>query len=134
MRCAKARSRESCADRRRRPLVLDESRGTRMSLAPVVMIHGAFCGGWVFERFAKRFAGAGHVVLTPDLPGHEPGAPPEAVTGLSMSDYASAIARLAGDLASPPVLVGHSLGGLVAVMAAARVRTAGVIQLAPSPP
>ena len=34
----------------------------------------------------------------------------------------------------PPVLIGHSLGGLVALLAAMQTRTAGVILLAPSAP
>lgn len=101
---------------------------------PIVMVHGAFCGGWVFESFAKPFAAAGHRVITPDLPGHGCDERPTAVAGLSMSDYAGAIAELATGLEEPPVLVGHSLGGLVALLAAAKARTAGLILLAPSPP
>ena len=60
-----------------------------MQLAPILMVHGAFCGGWAFERFAEPFAAAGHEVRAPDLPGHGPGG---AVAGLSMRDYAGAIA------------------------------------------
>ena len=39
---------------------------------PIVMVHGAFCGGWVFEAFAEPFVAAGHQVLVPDLRGHGP--------------------------------------------------------------
>jgi pimeloyl-ACP methyl ester carboxylesterase len=98
------------------------------------MVHGAFCGGWVFKRFAQPFADAGHAVIAPDLPGHAPGVRPEAAVGLSMNDYADHVAAVARRLEAPPVLVGHSLGGLVSLMAAARMRTAGVVLLAPSPP
>ena len=41
--------------------------------APVIMVHGAFCGGWVFDRFKAPFEAAGPQCLTPDLPGHGPG-------------------------------------------------------------
>ncbi|MBV9996100.1 MAG: alpha/beta hydrolase [Caulobacteraceae bacterium] len=101
---------------------------------PILMVHGAFCGGWVFEAFAEPFRAAGHAVFTPDLPGHEPGAPAAAVAGLSMRDYASATARAAAALPAPPVLLGHSLGGLVSLLAASKVKTAGLILLAPSAP
>jgi len=98
------------------------------------MIHGAFCGGWVFEDFAEPFRAAGHEVLTPDLPGHGPDAPPDSVAGRSMGDYAAAIARLIRAQPRPPLVMGHSMGGLVALMAASRSPTAGVVALAPSSP
>jgi len=102
--------------------------------APVLMVHGAFCGGWVFERLAGAFAAAGYPVSAPDLPGHGADEPRDAASGLSMSVYATAIAAEARALGAPPVLVGHSMGGLVALLAAAQVPTAGVILLAPSAP
>jgi pimeloyl-ACP methyl ester carboxylesterase len=105
-----------------------------MQPAPIILIHGAFCGGWVFDRFAEVLARAGHSVLAPDLPGHAAAAPREAAGGLSMSDYANAVAAQADALGAPPVLIGHSLGGLVALLAAMRTRIAGVVLLAPSAP
>ncbi|MGH6972123.1 MAG: alpha/beta fold hydrolase, partial [Caulobacteraceae bacterium] len=105
-----------------------------MSQPPVLMIHGAFCGGWVFEAFAGAFAKAGYSVSAPDLPGHAAGSPRDDAAGLSMSDYAEAVAEAARALPAPPVLVGHSLGGLVCLMAATRAPTAGLVLLAPSGP
>ena len=102
--------------------------------APVIMVHGAFCGGWVFDRFKAPFERAGHQVLTPDLPGHAAGEGPSAVCGLSMAHYAGAIADTIDACDEPPVLLGHSLGGLVAQIAAARRPVKGAILLAPSAP
>lgn len=95
------------------------------------MVHGAFCGGWTFDAFRAPFEAAGHAVLTPDLIGHD-GA--SGVAGVSMTDYARQIARLAADCEAPPILIGHSMGGLVAQMAASRARVAKLILLAPSAP
>lgn len=99
--------------------------------APVIMVHGAFCGGWVFDAFRAPFEAAGHAVLTPDLPGRGRGG---GVAGQSMADYAGAIARLCRAQDEPPVLIGHSLGGLVAQLAAARAPVSALILLAPSAP
>ena len=98
------------------------------------MVHGAFVGGWSFERFRKPFRAAGHRVLTPDLRGHGVGEPREAVIGLSMRDYARDVAELCGRLEAPPILIGHSMGGLVAMMAAHQVPPRALVLLAPSPP
>lgn len=98
------------------------------------MIHGAFCGGWAFEAFRKPFEAAGHEVETPDLRGHAPADPAEAVIGVSMRDYAADVAAHVRSLAEPPVLVGHSLGGLVAQLVASRTPVRALVLLAPSPP
>jgi len=102
--------------------------------APVVMVHGAFCGGWAFERLRGPFERSGRRVLTPNLRGHEPGARDDAVLGLSMRDYAYDIAALCQSQTEPPILVGHSMGGLVAAMAAAKTPVRAVVLLAPSAP
>ena len=100
---------------------------------PIVMVHGAFCGGWVFERFRQLFEAAGHRVLTPELPGHAPGAA-GAVANQTMVDYARYVADVCAALPEPPVLIGHSMGGLVAQLAAARTPVSALVLLAPSPP
>lgn len=102
--------------------------------APIVMVHGAFCGGWVFDPFAQAFRDAGHEVHQPDLRGHELQAGPQAAVGVSMRDYAADIRKLCRSLDEPPVLIGHSLGGLVCQMVAARTPLKGLVLLAPTAP
>jgi pimeloyl-ACP methyl ester carboxylesterase len=103
-------------------------------MSPIVMVHGAFVGGWSFELFRRPFEEAGHEVLTPDLRGHGEADPPDAVIGLSIGDYARDIAELCRRLPEPPVLIGHSMGGLVAQLAARRAPLRALVLLAPSPP
>jgi pimeloyl-ACP methyl ester carboxylesterase len=102
------------------------------------MVHGAFCGGWVFDAFRAPFEAAGLRVEAPDLRGHGPADRPGDVAGLSMADYAADIAGLCRSLSeedgSPPVLLGHSMGGLVAQMAARRTPVSALVLLAPSAP
>jgi pimeloyl-ACP methyl ester carboxylesterase len=103
-------------------------------MSPIVMLHGAFVGGWSFEAFRKPFEAAGHRVLAPDLRGHSAEDPAEAVIGLSLRDYADDLAALCAELESPPILIGHSMGGLVVQLAARRIQPQAVVLLAPSPP
>lgn len=103
-------------------------------MTAIVMVHGAFCGGWAFERFRTPFEAAGFEVIAPDLRGHGEGEPASAVVGISMTDYAADLARLCDGLPEPPVLLGHSMGGLVAQLAARRANIRALVLLAPSPP
>jgi len=103
-------------------------------MTTIVMVHGAFCGGWAFDSFRTPFEAAGLRVLTPDLRGHSPDEPSQKVSGVSMTDYAADIAALCAAQSEPPILLGHSMGGLVAQLAARKARIQALVLLAPSPP
>ena len=98
------------------------------------MVHGAFCGGWAFDGFREPFEAAGFPCLTPDLRGHEAGRRSSVVAQISMSDYAADLAALIRAQPAPPILVGHSMGGLVAQMAATKAQVSALVLLAPSAP
>ncbi len=101
---------------------------------PIVFVHGAFCGGWAFEAFREPFEARGFETHAPNLPHHERGADLEALSEIGLKEYALAIAQYAKGLRAPPVLAGHSLGGLVVQLAAAQTEIAGLVLLAPSAP
>ncbi|MEQ1619522.1 MAG: alpha/beta fold hydrolase, partial [Terricaulis sp.] len=101
---------------------------------PIVFVHGAFCGGWAFEAFREPFEARGFETHAPNLPHHERGADLEALSETGLKEYAQAIAQYAKGLRAPPVLAGHSLGGLVVQLAAAQTEVAGLVLLAPSAP
>ena len=103
-------------------------------MTAIVMAHGAFCGGWAFDRFRAPFEAAGYAVDCPDLRGHGEADAPGALAGVSMADYADDVARLCEACDEPPVLIGHSMGGLVAQLAARRAPVRALVLLAPSPP
>jgi non-heme chloroperoxidase len=102
---------------------------------PVVMIHGAFCGGWAFEHWRDMFVARGFDVHLPTLRYHDCGrhAPKELGT-TSLLDYADDLETLLGKIGKPAFLIGHSMGGLLAQMLAARRDVRGVACLAPSAP
>lgn len=101
---------------------------------PIVFVHGAFCGGWAFDAFREPFEAAGFETHAPNLPHHERGADLELLAETGLKDYAQALQHYVRELRAAPVLVGHSLGGLVAQLASAHVQTAGLVLLAPSAP
>jgi non-heme chloroperoxidase len=101
---------------------------------PVVMIHGAFCGGWVFEAWQPLFAAQGFDVHAPTLRYHESGSSPDELARTSMRDYVADLEELIDHIGGAPIVIGHSLGGLLAQMLAARGRARALILLAPSAP
>ena len=101
--------------------------------ASLIMVHGAFCGGWCFDRFRRPFEAAGYAVSAPDLPGHGQRRG-EGVAGRSLRGYAQDLAEQIRACGEPPVVIGHSMGGLVASLAAVQTPVRALIMLAPSPP
>jgi len=68
-----------------------------------------------------------------DLRGHGDG-PRADLAHTAMADYADDVRRAIDRLGTPPVLVGWSMGGLAALMAAARGGAHACVGLAPSTP
>lgn len=95
-----------------------------------------WAGAWCWDLYAKRFEERGFTCIVPTLRHHEPECqPPPAVLGeTSLLDYAADLERRARALSSPPVVVGHSMGGLLAQMLAARGVVAGAVCMMPAPP
>ena len=102
--------------------------------APVLMIHGAFCGPWSLDGLKEAFEDAGYPVTAPCLRFHDQNPPPAALGTTGLADYAADLEEEIAALKAPPILVGHSMGGLLAQMLAARTKVAALILLAPSAP
>jgi pimeloyl-ACP methyl ester carboxylesterase len=98
------------------------------------MIHGAFCGAWAFDDFREPFERK-FAVVAPTLRHHDCGRePPKELGRTSLLDYAADLEKLIAGLDEKPVLVGHSMGGLLAQMLAARGLARACVLLAPSAP
>lgn len=85
---------------------------------PLVMLHGLAADGACWAPVARELEDAFDVVM-PDARGHgASGAPPR---GYGYDDHASDVAELIRVLGLPaPVLLGHSMGGMTAALAASR--------------
>lgn len=88
-------------------------------MATFILIHGAWHGGWCWERLAPLLTAEGHQVLAPDLPGM--GVDRRLVGSDPLGEWADFVAKLAASSEEPVILVGHSLGGVVISEVAERV-------------
>lgn len=101
----------------------------------VVLIHGAWSRGEQLADARAEFERRGFAVHTRTLRHHELPVEEGAakVATLSLRDYTEDLVHLVRSLPSPPLLVGHSLGGLLAQLVAARTRNSGLVAACPSP-
>lgn len=101
----------------------------------VVLIHGTWGRGSHFREARAAFEARGFVVHTPTLRHHE--LPLEEgsaqIATLSLTDYVDDLVAVCEALDSPPLILGHSLGGLLAQLVAARTAHAGLIGVCPAP-
>ncbi|MFN3415758.1 MAG: alpha/beta fold hydrolase [Caldimonas sp.] len=89
------------------------------ALPCVVFIHGALHDHSVFALQTRYLAHHGHAVLAVDLPGHGRSAGPALDSVEALADWLVALLDAAG--VTRAALVGHSMGSLVALEAAARL-------------
>jgi len=108
----------------------------------MVMIHGMWGGGWYWQSMREYFEAQGYEVHTPYLRHHKLSTEqistgkglPEELGTTSLIDYVDDLDTFINGLPEIPIIVGHSLGGLVAQKLAERQLCARLILLAPAPP
>lgn len=103
----------------------------------IVMIHGMWGGSWCWDNYRAFFEQKGFRCRTPVLRHHDirpQDPPPEALGRLSLREYADDLEAFIGDLEETPFIMGHSMGGLLAQMLAARGLGKGLVLLTPAPP
>jgi pimeloyl-ACP methyl ester carboxylesterase len=107
----------------------------------IVLVHGAYHGSWCWERLTPELRLLGHSVVAVDLPIGDPKAganayadaiesaidtaPPDDGVGSGRDGNGSG-----PDGVEPPVIVAHSMSGLVAPIVAARRPLTGIIFVA----
>lgn len=101
----------------------------------IVMVHGVNCGGWCFETFETVFKARGYECFAPDLVGH--GADKangiEKLTGVGIADYLAQMRDLIAQLPRKPVLLGHSMGAVIAQQLAAEGLAEKLVLVSPAP-
>jgi pimeloyl-ACP methyl ester carboxylesterase len=94
--------------------LIEKGRSSQEHRHPLLFVHGAFQGGWVWdEHFLDFFAERGFRTLALSLRGHGASAATKPLRLCSISDYVDDIASIADALTPWPILVGHSMGGFV---------------------
>jgi pimeloyl-ACP methyl ester carboxylesterase len=100
---------------------------------PIVLVHGAANSSSIWAFWQQKLAADGWASYAIDLRGHGRSDVVD-LAKTSMHDYAADVCTLAQQFKQPPVVLGWSMGGLVALMVAAAGIASACIALAPSTP
>jgi pimeloyl-ACP methyl ester carboxylesterase len=98
----------------------------------IVLVHGACSQPGHFDAWRAFFAAAGYDVMVPALPGHAP-SDLAVLRRQGVAGYLAAIREVVTALDRPPVVIGHSVGGLIAQMLAGQGLCAAAVLVAPLP-
>jgi pimeloyl-ACP methyl ester carboxylesterase len=100
---------------------------------PIVLVHGAANSAAIWTLWQRELAMHGWASYAIDLRGHGRSERID-LSRTSMHDYAADVCTLAQQFKPPPIVLGWSMGGLVALMVAAGGLASAVVALAPSMP
>ena len=104
---------------------------------PVVFIHGMWLHSTSWQPWMELFASAGYRPVAPGWP-HEPAtieearANPDVVANLSIDEVTDHYAGIIAGLDEPPVVIGHSFGGLFAEKLLGQGHGAGAVAIDPA--
>ncbi|WP_044558816.1 alpha/beta hydrolase [Azospirillum sp. B4] len=102
---------------------------------PLLFIHGSWHAAWCWDvHFLDYFARHGYAAYALSLQGHGASEGHAQLRCTSMSQFVDNVASVARDLPAPPVVIGHSLGGLVAQYYLAKHSGPAGVFLASAPP
>ncbi len=100
---------------------------------PLLLVHGALTGSWLWSNFAAYLAERGWEAHAMNLRGHFTSDLAD-LADTRMADYADDIGVAVRQIGRPPVIIAWGIGALAALLYAERHQVLGLVLLAPSPP
>jgi len=102
---------------------------------PILFVHGMWCAAWCWnEHFMPYFAERGYTCFAPSLRGHGSSEGRERLLWTSLADYVADIDQAVEEIGMAPILIGHSMGGVIVQKALENIRSSAAILLASGPP
>ena len=94
--------------------VIDKGCVSQTHPVPLLFVHGAWHAAWCWdEYFLSFFADKGYRALAVSFRGHGSSPTPKPLRTCSLADYVEDVSTVADSLPTRPVVIGHSMGGVV---------------------
>jgi len=100
---------------------------------PLLFVHGAWHGAWCWESFMEWFAARGWDSHALDLRGHGTSDNDRSLRRTRIKHYVDDLANVVDSLETPPIIIAHSMGGLVTQRFLEDHELPGAVLLAPVP-
>lgn len=103
----------------------------------ILMIHGMWGRSFLWDNYKAFFEERGFVCVNPTLRLHDVNptdSPPEGLGSISLLDYAADLEALINELPQEPIIMGHSMGGLLAQILAGRGLGKAAVFITPASP
>ena len=107
--------------------------------SPLMLIHGAWLSSRSWDTFAEYFRARGYDVSAPEWPRKdgdvdELRGSTEAIKGLGLTEIVDHYEQQINALGEPPILIGHSFGGLIVQLLLDRGLARAGVAMSPAPP
>jgi len=116
-----------------------EASQTQDGQIPLILIHGAWLSAQSWDNYSDYFGNRGFAVSAPEWPRKQGDVEgiretAEASAGLGVQEIVDHYERLIRELDQPPVLIGHSYGGLFVELLLDRGLGRAGVAMSPAPP
>lgn len=115
--------------------VIDRGQVSGQHPAPLLFVHGAWHAAWCWdEHFLEFFAERGYRAVALSLRGHGASRTSMRLKDCSFDEYLQDVLTVADGLPVPPVVIGHSMGGVVVQKYLEQRRAPAAVLMASMPP
>jgi alpha-beta hydrolase superfamily lysophospholipase len=115
--------------------ILTEKPVSAARSTPILFVHGMWHAAWCWEEhFLPYFAQHGYASNALSLRGHGESEGHEGLRWTSLNDYVADVAQVIGQMKILPVLVGHSMGGMIVQKYLESNAAPAAVLLASAPP
>ncbi|HIJ37970.1 MAG TPA: alpha/beta hydrolase [Rhodospirillaceae bacterium] len=101
--------------------------------APLLFVHGSYCAAWIWaEKYLPYFAERGFSANAVSLRGH--GGSEGLLSWASLADFVDDVVKAVAGFKTKPVIIGHSMGGLVVQHYLSKHPAAAAVLMSSVPP